>query len=361
MAFNIALPRTAPSIPRVDMKWVGEGNLGAEHNPAQETVVSYHNYLDVPVWVGERSGAVSLLPPRQGQERIFGVRVSRRFHRSTTVSYNIHEMTEQRIGALRPDQALHAMHETYNPVFSSQVGMGKSRDVVFTLNRPQLEDYGGAAYHEATDIVISLTREGAMHPGSPQARMLALRHELNDDGDPLFLNHPRISVAVIDNERVYGDKYVNLNGVVHLVKAVSDARYESGIYVLRDGVANEAGQSSSPTVTRYRFEEALESDIGLYDSREQALHRGDPEKVAEQHTVQLKSEAVILKNRLENETLKSKIDTSKEQNKLDEESMRRKDYYEDRSYRRKDNSDELKYFFAGIAGLFGILAIFLKK
>lgn len=360
MALSVSVPRLVKFPPQVEMDWADEGSVPSEHNPAQETKVSYHNNLDVPLWVSERSGAVQLLSPRQGPQRVFAIRISRRFHTSTTVTYDLSEMTENKIGALRPDVSMRAMAESYNPVFSSMVGMGTTKDVVFTVTRRKLEEHGGSIYHEASDLVISLTRESAFHQGSPQARLAAMRMELADQCGLKFVGHPRVSVAIIDNERVYGDKYINLGGIVHLAKAIQSDKFPSGVYVSRDGIVNEAGNASNPTVERYKFEEVSDSVIKLYDSREAARTRGDPEKAAEELTAQIKSETVVLKNVLEKETLENKLSATREQSEQEEKSLKRKDYYEDRSHRRKDDSDETKYIFAAIAGLFGVLALFLK-
>lgn len=360
MALSVSVPMVVRNLPRVEMDWVEHAPEMFDHFPAHETRISYSNTLDVAVFVSERSGAVHMLAPRHGVDRVFGVRISRRFHSSTTVSYDLGEMVENKVGTLRPDVAMRALSESYSPVFKGMVGMGVCKDIVFTLNKRRIIDHGGAVYHEASDLVISLTREEAIHPGSPQARLAVMRAELANQCELPLVGHPRVSIAIIDNERVYGDKYVNLGGIVHVAKAVQSDRFASGVYVSRDGVVNEAGLASKPTVSRYNFEEVSEAGIGLFDSREAAENRGDYEKAAEERTVQLKSKTVVLKNELEKETLENKLSAAKEQSTLEDKSLKRKDYYEDRSYRRKDGSEEMKYVFAAIAGFFGLLAVILR-
>lgn len=360
MALSVSVPMVVRNIPQVEMDWVEDGQDLFTHMPAHETKIAYTNNLDVDVWVCERSGAIHKLAPRHGKERVFGVKISRKFHSSTTVSYDLGEMVENKIGALRPDVSMRAMAESYNPIFRSMAGMGVSKDIVFTLNKRRIEERGGVVYHEASDLVVAMTREQAVHPGSPQARLANIREGIIEpEGFPTS-GHLRFSISIIDNERVYGDKYVNMGGVVHLAKAVQSDRFPSGVYVSRDGVANDAGQSSKPTVTRYKFEEVSESGIGFYDSREAAESMGNFEKAAEQKAAQIKAETTVLKGVLDKESLETKLHTSRELTDLERRSLERKDRYEDRSHRRKDSSEEMKYIFAAIAGFFGLLAVILR-
>lgn len=360
MALSVSVPMVVRNIPQVEMDWVEDSQGLFNHFPAHETRIAYTNNLDVDVWVCERSGAIHRLSPRHGKERVFGVLISRRFHSSTTVSYDLSEMVENKVGALRPDISMRAMAESYNPIFSSMAGMGVSKDIVFTLNKRRIEEKGGVVYHEASDLVIALSREQAVHPGSPQARLASMREGLVEPEDFPTFGHPRLSVAIIDNERVFGDKYVNLGGVVHVAKATQSDKFLSGVYISRDGVVNEAGQPSKPTVTRYKFEEVSECGIGFYDSREAAENLGNFEKAAEQKTAQVKAETTVLKSVLEKESLETKLHATKEQSNYEQRSLERKDYYEDKSHRRKDSSEEMKYIFAAIAGFFGLLAVILR-
>lgn len=359
MTLTVSVPRLATILPHAEMEWSDDGANFIEHNPAQETTVSYHNNLDVAVWVCERNGAVQQIQPRQGNERVFGVRVSRRFHVSTLVSYDLSQMVESRIGAPRPDTAMHALAESYNPAFSGMTGMGVSKDIVFKITKRQLEEYGGAIYHSATDIVVSFTREKAIHPGSPQANLAGLYDRFMEGCGSLGLSG-KLGIFIIDNEQVCGNKYVNLGGVVHLVRAMQSSIYPNGLYVLRDAAVNDKGMVDGPVVFRYRLEEASETGIGLYNSRDQALKLGNPERVAEERLAALKAENLELKQKLENQILESKQSAIRQQDEYEEKALRRKDYYEDRSHRRKDDSEDMKYVFAAIAGFFGLLAVIYR-
>lgn len=384
MALTISVPdHLVGAIPIGEMDWLEGKEILFDHLPALETTTTYQNFTDRDLWIAERSGAVHFLAPHHNnRSKAFCVKIARRKNVSTKTTFDVSAMVDHGPGELRPTGSLHAVDRSYQPENGRSIAMHACYEVIFTLSEKQLKGHGGTIYHQETDLVVSLHKELAVHPGSPQTR---LRHAHFDTGNDFEVtdeddehtklikeefkefnaskgvwNMARVMVGIIDNGKTFGDKYVNLLGRAHKVKSRKSTKLPDGIYVCRDDEVNLSGGTSTATITRYSFEDVAESGIKFFESRDSALTYGDPEKAAEQKATELKAQNLILKSQLETEQTKSKLTITKVQDHFEEKSITRKDHYEDRSHHRKDSSEDMKYILAGIAGFFGLLAVILK-
>jgi hypothetical protein len=225
-----------------------------------------------------------------------------------------------------------------------------------------------------------------------------------------------LNIVNVDNDGVYGDRYLNYNGTVFKIPAVTCTQRESGIYLYKNLTSvDKISRNPTDTISFFTHEECADpnsdSPLELFRTGSEAVSYGDinkrlefkqkeverehkqllmtlekereelkSERIKEEaHIAKLKKEleeekiAVEHQKRIEEETLrvnKEKVKLRNEElekekreleHRLSMESLRRKDYYEDRSYTRKDNSDLLKYLPTLITAGMALFAAFGRK
>lgn len=151
-----------------------------------------------------------------------------------------------------------------------------------------------------------------------------------------------ITIDIVDNEGTFGDRYINVGGKAFAIRARKVLELESGIYA---GWTNEIRVNGSPMVfgrKLFKFD-TLEKDdfpFTLYKTPEEAQGY-DPAK----------------KFDLDLSETKSKLETLKHER--EEVSLARKDFYEERSYSRKDSSDGWKVLPAFVLGVATLIKLIL--
>jgi hypothetical protein len=205
-----------------------------------------------------------------------------------------------------------------------------------------------------------------------------------------------IFVELIDNENNITNRYMYVARQLLELPARRDQTKQSGVYFTTAVHDKDGDTNMDPKF--YSFEDAEEA-LGLFKTKEEAMTGGNPEfiaktkyaeqeaalrdaqrelekvkndhKIAEQHRLE---KMAALKHDLEEKQLymKEKINdlehnlekTKKRNSELKEESDSRKltraDYYEERSYERKDSSELIKFVPALIVGAIGMFALFAK-
>lgn len=148
----------------------------------------------------------------------------------------------------------------------------------------------------------------------------------------------RYNIAIVDNEEKYGPRYFWLNGEVVRITPFADPRRKTGVYIqscLANDVETEKYHSMS-------VEEAEEKLI-LFKTSDEADTNGNP-------TLKHQKEIEILKRDSE----KMKQENAVLQEELNKRKSVRQDYYESRSYERKDTSEIMKFVPSVIAGVVAI-------
>lgn len=380
MTITVTIPdKIIHEVPIAELEWFTDQEVQFDHMPAMETTVTCVNYTTRDIWVAERSGAVSKTAPKPSySHNQFCIRIQRRRAVTTHTELDIADLVEDKSGKIKTNSAAAAVERSYRAVNSRGAGMQTCHEVIYTIPLNGLQSHGGNVYHHESDLVLALSKEHAVHPGSPQSRLKSRYQEREHDFNVYPADPPdvravkkalgmrrgsdmaRVMIGIIDNERRYGDKYVNLLGSPHLVKAVPSATLKDGVYVVRDELLNIAGRSSKPTVTHYSFEDVETSGIKLFNSSSDALNYGEPEKAAEREAEKLRADNMVLKAELDKQVTQSKLTITQVSDRVDHGALVRKDYYEERSQRRKDSSEDMKYVYAGLAGFLGLVALFLK-
>lgn len=266
----------------------------------------------------------------------------------------------------------------------------------YSITGEQLDNSGGSIYLTNLDMVIS-TMQGQYVPRHP-FNLDGIRNKLIADEETInTIGSFGYAVQIIDNEGIYGKRYININREVYEITPIKDVTRLSGVYHARTSSVSMQGVVGQPVAVYYTFDEA-EGALGFFKSQEEAAILGDLsverkrelEELAGElrlEELKLKNERIarerefdILKNAASAERLrdeeerrvreqkwvaeealiterlvKLKAELAQVEHLRNVESLSRKDHYEERSYGRKDSSETLKWIpglIAGVAALF---------
>lgn len=271
--------------------------------------------------------------------------------------------------------------------------------VDYGVDEDDVQRNGGSLYLVNLDLVVSTMVGGYVphHPFSQDGvrnRLVADNETINTTGVVGY------SLQIVDNEDIFGPRYININKEIYLVQPTKDPGRLSGVYRASTAPVTESGGVGKPRADYFAFPEA-EALLGLFRSYEEAAVLGDiaAEKKRELDTLahDLKAQELHMKSeRLESEKEFENWRRDLEQRRLVEESDRkaqehrwkleesrineagarlkeeqtrvehlrsisaleRKDHYEERSYVRKDASEFLKWVPAIATGLAAIFLAF---
>ena len=186
-------------------------------------------------------------------------------------------------------------------------------------------------------------------------------------------------IEMIDNDNLIDDRYVYLGKRTVRIPAMKNPEKPSGVYVTH--LEQTAYGETKQNTVRMSFQEAEET-IGLYRTAEMAMTGGNPEEIIKAEEKRLQRELETSKREAEREAIehgrdlvrsKAKLadldrileEKRKENQFLKEElearGSSRKDFYEDRSFVRKDSHELIKYIPTIIGVGVAALAIFYKN
>lgn len=337
--------------------------------------VSYINNLSKAVTVVWRSGLRFVLPPQRGMEsNKLVVRVEITIDASAAPDIRrqlsaVNDASSSELKALREAFTVKILENTYG---------GATLILDYPLSLEQLHACGGSVYYHELDSVISLHdhQSAPPHPYSEEGRNLRLI-EASDLGlSGIGFGY---SVEIIDNNKSYGDRFLNIGNKVYKVAAQKDRDRRDGIYVIANHpTQGEIGREGRDV--QYHPFEGAEEKLGIFKSAEDALNLGDASLARKHEIVSLehnlakqKIELQETKNAhqkemLEKETELKRVETERdrqtriitEMREAAEHSMkmereRAKSYYEDRAYDRKDTNEVLKFLPSIIVGIGAVL------
>ena len=306
------------------------------------------------------------------------------------------------------------LQEKLLELFRSDARRTNKMNFVFTVYRRILEDElsrTAAVYFRECDLMLSLERSQMTTPhpnsslGLQQADVQLNRNYANQSG---------IFVKIVDNARLAEVRYYYAGKQLISVPSTINSEREDGVYYT---VTSKGDDGALAPVSKYLTFEEAKTVLGLYQFKEYALSHGNPEILLKaedsrnrllerEAAVQLQSlksendvrsaeiEGELMQLRRDNAMLKESIDLRKsvrddsvDENKkqretdrqrdeqikalqlalldlgkksrdddYDRRSSHRKDYYEDRSYDRKDTSEMIKFIPAVLVGALGAFA-----
>lgn len=354
------------------------------HEPFQGSVSivnSFVNYLSVPITLVMRSGfRFQLQPEASMTTRALICRTRIEVRGDALAGVNqflsaINELASPELRAMRDAFSMTTEFQQYR------------RSATITLDYPidyeTLRNHGGTVYYSELDMVVSLDSPMNVceHPYSQAGRDVQYANTLPVAVDGLDFNY---AFSIIDNEGTIGPRFLNINNNVYKVTPKRDSTRKDGVYLVSNGeVGGSEGQTGIYT-RRYSLTE-VEDIHGLYATYEEAKTLGNLQAAAKRTlleleqkvvTEKLERESALLTQKQTYETLLATAERERlvldEQRRQAEETHRKmeaeaekrrlemKDLYEERSQRRKDSGETIKFLPHLIIGLGAVLMAFNK-
>lgn len=357
-----------------------------------ETYLSYKNGLPYPVTVSLRNGMTFEVPPLNSNWRNatdFTVLVKYRFARN--VKIDVHRLLDDVDD--NASQMLIALRDAVAEARLNVVNNGNECVISHHVNREAFEKNGGCVYVDDLDITVSMPEHAlnVIHPESPEGRMLKARLEASQYGFSY-------RIEINDPNRLYGDRFINISGRVFRIRATTDETKPEGVYVHSTGSVDDEplldGREHMP------FESADDA-LGLYATAHDAKTLGnlaeerkrEIEELQYTHKVQFMnmehefkrlthdmetrmveykrergeremelatevSRLKLVEMRLEQEAKEREARYATEKAERESRMLRDKEYYERRSYDRKDSSEIVKWVPAMVLGAGVLLSKF---
>jgi hypothetical protein len=353
-----------------------------------EITESYFNYTRSPLTIVKRNGLVIPLDPEPslGFDENLVIRIEIVIRNGTIPAL------KKQLSVLEEadEKAMHLLRQAVENTTISPVNGGIRVTLDYPLALAELKKYGGTVYYGELDIVASLDPPETVipHPYSERGRRenIAAASVADDKGESFGY-----SVFIIDNEGKYGPRYLNIGGSVYKVTPTRDFTKRDGIYVASTRPVEGDMLVTGVEVTRHAFEGA-EDSVGLYRTYDEALNLGDLTTARKNSLAQLEHDNLTLQREianmksaqsqeaaendrvmrdltsqhereklaLEEKRLKSESEAKEREAVLERQRQEMKDYYEQRSLNRKDNSEVVKVLPAIIVGIGAAIAVLMK-
>ncbi len=386
---------------RVRMVSPGDTSTLNRGDFSYEQTISYKNGLPWPVTVINRNGFSCTVPALIGNARTivdFVVYVRYRFARNVILD------TQRILDVVSEDspEELRVLKDAIESSKGNLVMNGNECVVMYSVSRQQLERHGGSVYIDELDVAISTTDTPTCmttHPESHLGRMLKASMEKTNPGFTFRLE-------INDPEKQFGDRFLNIAGRVYRVMSTCDTTRPEGVYLATTGDSNEPGGAGE---TYLKFDDAKQETL-LFSTRhdaetlgnvaearkreiEELQHKQKLEmlKMEEEHKRKLSGmehelltfkqektrqeaesvkiatelkerEAVMMREikereaKLTQEMKEMEAKFAREKAERDSRRDYEKDYYERRSYVRKDSSEIVKWVPAIAVGLGVVVA-----
>ena len=326
--------------------------------------IRYINNLGVDVVVLDRRGVEFKIPSRfNNNSRLLDFKIIENYQFIEGVVVNFSENEEDEDIVKYRQNLLDSLQ------MDSKAQRTTRKAIVETsFKKTDLNMHNNAVYIKEHDIVVYVPRIGitVIHPTTVSLILNGLTLQNRNTNDFNF------SIKINDPRNMIGNRYLNISGVVYEIVPSRDPAQIEGVVV---SSTNAEGELCHVPMSLEEFEKNIKS----YRSYEEAELLGNLEEKAKQELTkelellkhnnaaeaeklkasslqhqaeadrakqELASSQTELKNleakhKKEMELLNSQLDREKSQ--MEWQSLQRKNYYEERSYDRKDTSELIKF------------------
>lgn len=335
-----------------------------------EQKVTVHNHLSIPVSVATRTGLKFTVPP---QPCLFNPRFIVRLE----ITLKDHVRDDVISGLIETN------FSNENPLFFIKSRISHDLTNVwhkstiisldFDILPEQLNDIGGSCYLHDVDLVISnlAFRDCPDHPHSEEG----IKKQVTQAA--ITATGFNYAVDIVDNIGKYGERYIYVQNNVYRITPVKDTNRRDGIYITTKNPVDNTLSVDSYKTAHYAL--SMCDELGLHKTPEEAFSFGDNETsrkqqlLEQEHNLQLlkrEQQAINLKHEQEIAAEKHhsallEVQLKNESRRADVAATKLKDFYEEKSYRRKDESEGWKMLptvMMGIGALFmGLKTLFSKS
>lgn len=339
--------------------------------------VSYHftNYTDMPLTVNHNNFVRASLQPKQEKARTpqklgflrvfvqYSYKVDEVNLHATHLKYATTEWELEDIRYVRrgPKEFEKAHNEALSFINGAR-GRNANFVIVYDVSVSRIRKNAGKVFLPEADIMISDNADMELyHPNSHMGRIQIHDRQsiVKRAGRELWINDPR---------RVFGDKWININGEVFKIKADHYTDVKEGVAVTDSAKYNfKTGKLQPAQMLNLTFEEA-DKLLGMYNTAEEARVQGDLKSVREKEAQELKHKRhqleteteikvaemkrLLVEEKAKNDRLENKL--AAEKIERDEKAAKMKSEYERKSHYRKSSLELLKWLPAFIVGCIGL-------
>lgn len=269
-----------------------------------------------------------------------------------------------------------------------------------------LTELGGSAYLTDLDVVVSVLHDKALIPKHPYGEISTRGRLIEAETNINNVERFGMAIYIISNNNKLQKHFININGLVHTVPVGKNNSLHDGVYICRSSRSATDGSYPIPDTVHYEDIEEARKELCLFESYESAVSNGDyfgtrenelKLKIADAKERELEFKNIEADLRAKELTLKTLLEEAKRNTERDSDirareaeqrkhnydrdaeirkermerldhqykvsGMHSKDYYESRSYRRKDSSEFMKFLPVLISGglAIGTLAYNMSK
>lgn len=353
---------------------------------------SFSNCSSKPITIITRTGVRFKLPPNNGYQASLD-KVYVDYTYDTDIGININELDQSNVG----DDELEAFHRLFieSAQNQKQAHTFNNRRQMSTRSEIPISDItstNGAVYIPAVDVVICFSEvaDSIVHPYSSYGQKL-LASELSEDHQGFLYN-----LTIVDNNGVFGARFINISGKVFKIKPVQDFSRRDGVFLTSKDEYISDGNYIESNVFEYHDFATAEKAFNLWKDAISARELGDLNhmkqtqirerehelKKLEQDMKAEGLEAQIRKQQLEaeikakelkheEEIAQMKRDNALLKEELERAKIRRDDYthrtkaeYEYVQAQRKDTADMLKWIptvISSVLTIAGTVMLFMAK
>lgn len=331
--------------------------------------ISFENGTGVEVCIMDRNGVLMTLPAKSISDPQFNkaLQVYERWSKSANVKINVDDELNVAGYGSKYTGALLSSFELTNEKSASSI---RDRGALLRhkIDLEHIKQSGGGIYVHTLDIVVYLPtyRKHFIHPYCLNVLSTEMRMGPDDT------NSLKIRVCINDPDFTMGDRFINAGGMVYRISPTRDKRRPPGAII-------ETVELDQPSTVIPCTLHDLSEHIQTYATYEEAEKQGKQHELKMQEQAreleQLKTSNLLLQENLAQQKTEQslalglqkseiekaahaleaeKIAIKERQQQLDElavrekhllemQQMRTKDYYENRSYDRKDTSEFFKF------------------
>jgi len=343
----------------------------------------YRNGLPWPITLVLRNGLAVTLPPVPGNWRTHSdltVYVRYRFMRD--VKIDVHRVLDE-----VDDKSPAVMQTLKNAINAAQANMvlnGHECTIAYRITRNALENAGGAVHIDELDMTVTVEQRHdvqVLHPESHYGRILKAQQD--DEGCGSY------RIIINDPYKEFGERFLNLSGRIVHIPTTQDFTRPPGVYTSSMGnvggdiyqehyhpfesaeaelmlfrTVNDAKTLGNMPEVQKRELENFQHQLKLDNlTREkeykETVHTMDMAMAKEKHERSVKEAelqrqiADLKKEEMRREEEHRRLEAELAKQKVERESKRdyEKDFYERRSYERKDASEFVKWLPAFVVGV----------
>lgn len=321
---------------------------------------AFYSGYSKPLRILMRNGAEFIVPKMFNRDEAHGrLIVSQQYSKAGTVNLNL-DTSSHDDDVTPPSAERAAVIKSNQYADSSFAGNMSPLWLDYVIEESLLLSKPQGVYIPELDVVLSFDMEvNLIHPRSECGMMLAGI----DAGSHLDTGFS-FGIDIVDPDKLFGCRFVNVDGEVHLIRPTETRDRAPGVYYWR-----RTGDGQANLVSEFATFDKADEKFRLYMTSADAKVFGDiageRKKELEEATHQAKADTIRMKadlDRLEHLLVMAKLKEEQHQQEmeflksrikhdLEMKSMAAKDHYESRSHVRKDWTEWLKWIPTAVIGI----------